>query len=114
MKVIYVAGPFRAKTPWEIEQNIRDVEALALKIARYGAAPLCPHSMYRYYQNSLPDEFWMEATLELMRRCDAVVLSLRWKGSAGSKGEREEALRLGLPVFEQTQLDRMLEWLADR
>lgn len=28
MKVIYVAGPFRAPNSWEIEQNIRRAEAL--------------------------------------------------------------------------------------
>lgn len=115
MKVVYVAGPFRAKTPWGIEQNIREAETLALEVARIGAVPLCPHTMYRFYQESLPDEFWLEATLELLRRCDAIVLSPRWRESTGSKGEREEALRLGLPVFEgpmrDGDWDRFRDWL---
>ena len=30
MKLVYIAGPFRAPTPWQVEQNVRRAESLAL------------------------------------------------------------------------------------
>ncbi len=99
MKVIYVAGPFRGKTPWAIEQNVRRAEGAALWLWQEGFAVICPHTMTRHYQDSAPDVVWLEGTLELMRRCDAVFVLSRWESSAGTLGEIAEAKRLGLPVI---------------
>lgn len=99
MKTVYVAGAFRAPTPWEVEQNVRKAENLALALARVGAAPLCPHPMFRFFNGLLDDRFWLEATLELLRRCDALALLPSWEQSSGSQGEKAEAERLGRPIF---------------
>lgn len=34
-----------------------------------------------------------------MRRCDAVLMVAGWESSVGATNERDEALRLGMPVF---------------
>ena len=107
--VVYCAGPFRASTPWGIEQNVRRAEEVGLEVAKAGAVPLIPHAMYRFFQNSLPDEFWLEGTLELLRRCDALVLTEGWEASTGSRGEVAEAKRLGIPVFESVA--ELRNWL---
>ena len=59
--------------------------------------------MYRNYPGTLPDEFWLEGTLELLRRCDAVFLIPGWEQSTGSRSELDEATRLGLPVFDNVE-----------
>ena len=51
--------------------------------------------------------------------CDAVVMVDDWGRSTGAKGEREEALRRGLPVFMQADLygvdvTAFDAWLAGR
>jgi hypothetical protein len=43
--------------------------------------------MYRFFDKSAPDEFWLEGTLELLRRCDGIVMTEGWQRSEGSKGE---------------------------
>src|SRR4051812_24706808 len=43
MKLIYIAGPYRAATEWQVVQNIRRAEALALAVWQSGAACICPH-----------------------------------------------------------------------
>jgi hypothetical protein len=43
--------------------------------------------------------FWCDGMLELMRRCDALVMMPAWASSKGARAEKEEALRMGLPVF---------------
>jgi hypothetical protein len=45
------------------------------------------------------DEQVLEGTLEMLRRCDAVIVDGRWESSAGTRGEVVEALRLGLPIL---------------
>jgi hypothetical protein len=98
MRVIYIAGPYRASTPYGVERNIRRAEAMMLLVAELGYVALCPHTMTRYLDGTFSDEYWLEATLELMRRCDAVVLCNGWEHSEGTRGEVAEAERLGLPV----------------
>lgn len=110
MKLIYIAGPFRAKTPWLIEQNIRKAEELALKVWEIGGAALCPHAASRFYQHSCPDPVFLEGTLEMMRRCDAVIVTNGWSQSEGTKLEIQEAGTLGIPVFYD--LDSLRTWLG--
>ena len=111
MKVVYIAGPYRADGAWEIEQNIRRAEEAGLHIAHLGVTPLIPHTMTRFMQGTLTDKYWLEATLELMRRADALYLLNGWEASSGSRGEKAEAERLGLPVFYDSNVDDLIAWL---
>lgn len=99
MKVVYIAGPYRGDNAWHVEKNIQAAEELAFEVTDIGAMPLCPHSMCRYWNGTRTDKFWLDGTLELMRRCDAVLLLRGWSSSAGSRAEKDEAERLGMPVF---------------
>lgn len=101
IRLVYIAGPFRGSHAWEIECNIRRAETLALGVARMpGLFPVCPHTMGRYYSGAAPDEVWLEGDLELLRRCDAVLLVPGWERSSGTRAEVAEAHRLSIPVFE--------------
>lgn len=103
MPVVYVAGPYRAKTVQGIELNIQSARRVGIEAARRGWSPIIPHANTGHMDQvapELPDEFWLEATLETMRRCDAVVLCPGWARSTGTLGEIEEAKRLGLPIYE--------------
>ena len=111
--LVYIAGAYRARTPWDVESNVRAAESMALCVASMGAVPVCVHSMYRYFDRAdgLSALYWLEGTLEIMRRCDAVLV-LRGRASEeseGTKGEIEEAKRLGLPIFASPML--LSEWL---
>lgn len=105
--VVYIAGPFRGANAWAIECNVRRAETKALDAAGAGFIPLCPHTNTRFFHGTFSDQFWIDATLELLRRCDAVLLVPGWEASAGTRGEVDAAKRLGIPVFEWlTQLMR--------
>lgn len=112
MKIIYVAGPFRAPTAWDIEQNVRRAEAAALDVARIGAMPLCPHTNTRFFHGQLTDGFWLRGTLELLRRCDALYLydPATEILSAGTRVEVEEALARKIPVLRS--IDAVRRWVA--
>lgn len=100
--VIYVAGAYRAPTREGVELNIQAARSVGLLCCRKGWSPIIPHSNTGHLDAIDPrigDEFWLASTLELMRRCDAVVLVSGWAHSAGTRAEIEEAMRLGIPVF---------------
>jgi hypothetical protein len=108
VKLVYIAGPYRAATPWDVEQNVRRAEAIGLEIARLGGMPVVPHSMCRFYDKQVTDDFWGEGTLKLMRRCDIVVMVPGWGASTGARGEWEEAARICMPAFQwATDADRI-------
>jgi hypothetical protein len=99
MIVVYIAGPFRGSSAWDIEQNIRRAEELALEVWRLGMA-LCPHTNTRHFQGAAPDEVWMSGDIELMRRCDARVPLLFSQFGASRTAEVQKAKEWRLPVFE--------------
>jgi hypothetical protein len=99
MIVVYIAGPFRARSAWGIAENVRAAERLGLEVARIGMMPLIPHSNTAHFHGELPDRFFLDGTLELMRRCDAVLVLPAWEMSSGARDEVDEAERIGIPVF---------------
>lgn len=111
MKLIFISGPFRAPNSWEIEKNIRRAEALALEVWKLGAAVICPHANTRFFQGAAEDDLWLKGDLEMLRRCDAVMLTDTWRGSAGAKTEVAEAQHRQIPVFER--LGDLWEWLEE-
>lgn len=111
MKVIYIAGAFRGPTAWDIAENIRKAERAGLEVAKLGAMPLIPHANTAHFHGALPDEFWLDGTLELLRRADAVYVfdPADIERSRGTRGEVEEAGRLDKPVC--TTLAGLHLWL---
>jgi nucleoside 2-deoxyribosyltransferase len=117
--LVYIASPFRADTPYEIERNVRRAEDHGLWVAKLGGIPVIPHTMYRFFQNSLPDTFWLEAGLTLLRTCDAVAVAVepdQTQSGSGTVGEIGEAHQIGLPVFRPTAaLGMWIEtWIKER
>ncbi len=107
MKIVYTAGRFRAPTPWGVHQNVQRAERAALEIANAGAMPLCPHMNTKNFDGLLTGEFWIEGTLELMKRSDAVyVFDPKWRDSQGTIGEILTATRRDIPVLMTAQTMR--------
>jgi len=99
MKVFYVAGRYRAKTEWELINNIRRAEEAALELWKKGYAVLCPHKNTQNFQGALPDKIWLDGCCELLSRCDAVLMLDGWKQSEGATLEFELANTLGLEIY---------------
>jgi len=98
-KVIYIAGKYRDKHEWNVVQNIRKAEALAIKVWKKGMVALCPHKNTSLMGGACLDNVWMDGDLELLRRCDAVLLVDNWKESPGAGDEVTFAMMLGIPIF---------------
>jgi hypothetical protein len=101
MKVIYVAGAYRAKSEFEVLRNIRDAESLAVKIWRTGNACICPHKNTAFLGGAVPDEVWLQGAVLMVLRSDAVVCVDNWRNSEGATREVTAAEENGIPVFER-------------
>jgi hypothetical protein len=110
VKVVYVAGPFRGPTPWDVAENVRQAERLGLEVARLGAMPLIPHANTSLFDGQLSAKFWLDGTLELLRRSDAMILTPDWEQSSGARAEFKDALERRQPVFYT--LGELAAWLG--
>ena len=99
MKLIYIAGPYRAQTTWGIAQNIHRAREAGALVASFGAYPVIPHSNTAHMDGVADDALWLGGTLELMRRCDGVVFCRGWMSSSGSVAEHNEAKRLNIATW---------------
>ena len=110
MKIIFIIGPYRAENAWEIEQNVRRAEAMALEIWKLGAIPICMHSMNRFFMGTLLEEIYLRGDREILSRCaDAAITVGYWMDSSGSRDEHSQCRELGIPVF--ANLHGLKTWL---
>lgn len=100
MKVIYVAGKFTGPTAREIAQNIRRAEECGIAVAQQlGAMPLIPHANTAHFHGTMTAGFWYDGTLELLRRCDEIVMLPGWQDSKGAREEYALAKERNLAVW---------------
>lgn len=94
MKLIYIAGPYTAKTDFQRLQNIQAAREANAIIWGNGAAAICPH-MNTAHLDGAPgtsNRTWLDGYLEILYRCDAVYFLEGWRRSNGCILELREAL----------------------
>lgn len=110
---VYVAGCFTAPTEEQIEANILAAEAVAAEILRHTDQIVCvvPHSLGRMFKRGPGSpQYWYDATLSLLTRCDALVLVPGWESSSGTRNEVAWCRANDVPVFHG--LDELLRELV--
>ena len=109
MRIIFISGPFRAKLEYDRRENIRRAEALALEVWKLGAAAICPHLNTAHFDGTVPDNVFLEGDLDILRRCDAVLMTDDFDKSVGAMKERSVALEHKIPVMYS--LAELRQWL---
>lgn len=107
MKVVYVAGPFRAINPdgtpdmMRVQDNIMRAMWLSLEVWKRGHAAICPHANTMFFTGAAgcADSVWLDGDLELIRRCDAILMTPDWRKSSGACTEHSLAQQLNLPIL---------------
>ena len=104
MRIIYVAGKYRDEHPYKIQENIDKAKEVAKEVWAYPHfAAICPHMNSAHFEGINSEQHFIDATLEMMLRCDAVLLVPGWETSEGTIGEIKRAKELDMPVFETLQ-----------
>jgi nucleoside 2-deoxyribosyltransferase len=101
VKLLYIAGPFSHRDRVHgIDRNILAASEIALACWKAGWATICPHKNTAGFQHTtVPDSVWYEGDLEMLRRCDAVLLIPGWGHSMGAMNEAAEAEHWEIPVY---------------
>jgi hypothetical protein len=118
LKLVYIAGPYRSASqfvPGEqdafgVLQNVMRAMATSLEVWRAGAVGVCPHGNTFCFQGAANDSVWLDGDIELMKRCDAVLMTPDWDRSSGARKERDIAIEEGIPVcYDIEELKGVLE-----
>jgi hypothetical protein len=96
---VYISGPYRAKTVYGVQQNIEAAREYALKYWKQGHAVICPHANTALMDGELPDASWLAGDIEMLKRCDCIVMMPTWSASEGASKEHQEAIKAGLEVI---------------
>jgi hypothetical protein len=99
MKVAFISGPYRAPTPYEINQNIRRAEAVAIKYWQAGYAVICPHKNTALFDGLCDDKIWLAGDMEFLKRSDVIVMCENWSKSKGSLQEHSFAVEYGIQII---------------
>jgi hypothetical protein len=59
MKLVYIAGPYRAPTTWDVDQNIHRAREIGAIVAGLGAYPIIPHSNTAHMDGAADDVLWL-------------------------------------------------------
>lgn len=97
--IVYVAGPYRAPTEYEVSRNIERAREAGVSLATAGTGFHIPHLNSKHMGGVVPDDQWLRFGLNMIKRLDGMVLLPGWRTSEGACIERAAAQLLGLPVF---------------
>jgi len=97
--ILYTAGPIRPKEGYSYEENIEQAKRIAYQLWQAGYAVICPQMNTNL--SECPDYSigWLEGDVQMIARCDAVVMLPRWEASEGSWVEKHYAEDRGIPVY---------------
>jgi len=103
MRIIYVAGPYRAKTIFGVVINILRARWVAIKLWKWGYSVICPHMNTALFPHEGKINY-IKGDIEIIDRLreghDLMVLLPGWQKSAGTKAELERAHNIALKIYE--------------
>jgi len=99
-KLIYVSGPYTAPTEEEINENIQRAEDIAVMLMRNGFDVITPHkNTAGYQQYEFTHERYLEQDINILSRCDAILMMNNWRKSKGACIEMEYARTENIPII---------------
>lgn len=98
--LVYVSGKYSAPTHDEVQANIDAAAVIAKELWQKGHAVICPHLNTAHFEiPGVTYEDYIKGDLNMVRRCDAMVMVPGWKDSRGACEERAYAEQLGIPIY---------------
>jgi len=117
MNVYYIVGPYSAKDQTEIDKHVGIAAEIAQMVWRSGNACICPHmNTYSMSGNQAIESgplclkgketdweqafgLFLSGDLEIISRCDGIILLVGWEKSKGSCAEFAYARWAGIPIY---------------
>jgi hypothetical protein len=96
--LLYVSGAYSGN----IDENIEQAAKIAAELWEKGHAVICPHLNTMHFEIRCPQvEYttYINGDLNMIARCDGMVMVPNWTGSQGATIEKEYADSLKIPVW---------------
>jgi len=103
LKIVYIAGPYRGKTDDEVYENIQQARRYTKKYLQQGYAVFCPHLNTAFFSGVVHEDHFIQMGLEILSRCDILVLIPGWIASGGSQTERRFAFANNIEIIEDKE-----------
>jgi len=99
--IIYIAGRYRADKELMVDRHVAVAEYFGILVMEKGHFPLIPHTNTGRFERMVdyPDRIYLEGTMDLLRRCDGILMIPGWRKSEGAVAELEKAKRDGHCIF---------------
>lgn len=100
-KLIYICSPYRATNAGELERNVAYAKGLTRVALLRGDCPITPHLyMTQCLNESIEDErnIGLAAGTEILRRCDMVMVGMKYGISEGMAAEIQFAKDKGILI----------------
>ena len=114
--LVYTAGPYGADTTEQRDTNILTAREVSQELWEMGHTAICPHMNTALMEETSKfdnSDFYM-GDLEILLRCDAIVMLPDWEESSGAIGENSFALGEGIPIYEYPDLPPLNAVQRDR
>jgi hypothetical protein len=95
--LVYVSGKYTG----EIDANITAARKVAIELWNTGHAVICPHLNTAHFEIDCAAHYdqYIAGDLNMISRCDALVMVPGWEDSKGANIEKEYAESLKIPVW---------------
>lgn len=103
--MVYISGPYSAETPYLKNKNIRRAIEVHEAATAAGFVVYCPHTTSHPLDGmpGMEHQDWLLHDFEVIRRCDAVVLTPMWETSNGATQEVDFARQHNIPIFRSVE-----------
>jgi hypothetical protein len=104
--LIYVSGQYSGN----IDYNIEQAAIVAAKLWEKGHAVICPHTNTAHFEKrglSVDYKDYIAGDLNMIARCDGMVMVENWVNSKGALIEKEYAESLKIPIWYYPNLPEL-------
>ena len=115
MKLCYIAERYRADTREGVELNIMAAKFFGVLVSERGYFPMIPHLNTGGFEHLIgaKDDFYLQGTMEVMRRCDVTFMMPGWMESEGALVEEREAKQIMPIYYDIYSMPRQKGWPLD-
>jgi hypothetical protein len=115
--LVYIAGAYSGANLAQITRHVDESRTVALDLAARRIPFLSTVLQTAHFELLLGRrdpgyDHWIDVSLEVLKRCDAIFLVPNWKDSPGANREVHFARELGIPVFEDIEM--LTDWANQR
>lgn len=109
--IIYIAGPYRSKYGvFGRILNILRARKLAKKVWASGFYAICPHLNSALMDGICPDEQFLEGDIEILKKCDAILMIDGFEKSSGAINELISAREIGIEIIHEDNFNSFISF----